>query len=38
MIDSVSVAKSTGIPVVNLLKGEKERLIHVSSTGVLKQG
>ena len=24
------VAKSTGIPVTNLLKGEKERLIHVS--------
>jgi ATP-dependent Clp protease ATP-binding subunit ClpB len=26
------VAKSTGIPVANLLKGERERLVHVSST------
>ena len=25
-----SVAKSTGIPVSNLLKGERERLVHVS--------
>lgn len=25
------VAKSTGIPVANLLKGERERLVHVSS-------
>jgi len=24
------VARSTGIPVQNLLKGEKEKLIHVS--------
>jgi hypothetical protein len=27
------VAKATGIPVTNLLKGEKEKLIHVSSSG-----
>jgi ATP-dependent Clp protease ATP-binding subunit ClpB len=25
------VAKATGIPVTNLLKGEKDRLIHVSN-------
>jgi hypothetical protein len=27
-----SVAKSTGIPVSNLLKGERERLVHVSGS------
>jgi ATP-dependent Clp protease ATP-binding subunit ClpB len=27
--DTGSVAKSTGIPVTNLLKGERERLIHM---------
>jgi ATP-dependent Clp protease ATP-binding subunit ClpB len=30
-----SVAKSTGIPVTNLLKGERERLIHMEDA--LKQ-
>lgn len=35
------VAKSTGIPVQNLLKGERDRLVHVcviSLVGVVMQG